>query len=151
MINQSNDHDKLLAATAEVLRERRNELDLSQEELSSRSGLHRTYISDIELGKRNISLLNLARLAGALGLTASELLQKAQERSKILLANAANAAAAAQSQAASVSVPSTPVSPVAVGFIPSSTATVVQTASHTAATCPEPALESTPSASKLYE
>jgi transcriptional regulator with XRE-family HTH domain len=104
MINHTNDHDKLLAATAEVLRERRNELDLSQEELSSRSGLHRTYISDIELGKRNISLLNLARLAGALGLSASELLQKAQERAVVLLANA-NTASAPSTAASMSSLP----------------------------------------------
>jgi len=87
MINSSNDVDKLLAATAEVLRERRNALHLSQEDLSARSGLHRTYISDIELGKRNISLLNLARLATALGFSASELLAMSQERAQILLAN----------------------------------------------------------------
>ena len=98
MINPSNDHDKLLAATAEILRERRNELDLSQEELSSRSGLHRTYISDIELGKRNISLLNLARLASALGFSASELLQKAQERAVVLLAAAGAGSAPPQVQ-----------------------------------------------------
>jgi transcriptional regulator with XRE-family HTH domain len=39
---------------------------ITQEELAFRSQLHRTYISSIELGKRNISLLNIERLALAL-------------------------------------------------------------------------------------
>ena len=39
---------------------------ISQEELAERCGLHRTYISDIELGKRNVSLENIERIATAL-------------------------------------------------------------------------------------
>ena len=34
----------------------RLEKDLSQEELADLCGIHRTYISDVELGKRNISI-----------------------------------------------------------------------------------------------
>lgn len=44
----------------------RQKLGISQEELSYRSELHRTYISSIELGKRNISLINIEKLAKAL-------------------------------------------------------------------------------------
>ncbi|PJE47067.1 MAG: transcriptional regulator [Sediminibacterium sp.] len=40
--------------------------NLSQEELSYRADLHRTYISSIELGKRNLSLINIEKLAKAL-------------------------------------------------------------------------------------
>ena len=40
---------------------------ITQEELSIKAQLHRTYISSIELGKRNISLLNIEKLAEALG------------------------------------------------------------------------------------
>lgn len=40
--------------------------DISQEELADLCGLHRTYISDIELGKRNLSLENIERIAIAL-------------------------------------------------------------------------------------
>lgn len=39
---------------------------ISQEELADLCGLHRTYISDVELGKRNLSLGNIERIACAL-------------------------------------------------------------------------------------
>src|SRR5207248_1630980 len=47
---------------------RREELGLTQEELADRAGIHRTYLSDIERGFRNPSLLNIERLAAALAL-----------------------------------------------------------------------------------
>lgn len=40
--------------------------NFSQEELAARTGLHRTYISDIERCKRSISLNNVAKIAAAL-------------------------------------------------------------------------------------
>lgn len=46
---------------------------ISQEELADRCGLHRTYISDIELGKRNVSLENIDRLACALNISLIDL------------------------------------------------------------------------------
>ena len=48
------------------IKEIRQELGISQEELSFRAELHRTYISSIELGKRNVSLINIEKLAKAL-------------------------------------------------------------------------------------
>jgi len=47
----------------------RKQLDLSQDELSNRCGLHRTYIGAIERGERNITLLNAEKIANALGVT----------------------------------------------------------------------------------
>lgn len=48
------------------IKEIRHELNISQEELAFRTELHRTYISSIELGKRNVSLVNIEKLAKAL-------------------------------------------------------------------------------------
>jgi transcriptional regulator with XRE-family HTH domain len=46
---------------------------LSQEDLASLANLHRTYIGQIETGKRNISLRNINKLAGALGVPIRDL------------------------------------------------------------------------------
>jgi transcriptional regulator with XRE-family HTH domain len=46
----------------------------SQEEFAHISGLHRTYIGQIERGEKNISFGNLSKIAGVLGVTLSELL-----------------------------------------------------------------------------
>ena len=48
------------------LRNRRTALGISQEKLAEKSGLHRTYISDIERFQRSISLENIQRIADAL-------------------------------------------------------------------------------------
>ena len=46
-----------------AVRLRRNELKILQEDFAERAGLHRTYISDLERGKRNVSLENVEKLA----------------------------------------------------------------------------------------
>jgi len=51
---------------AEVKR-RRIQLGISQEKLAERANLHRTYVSDVEAGKRNPSLASIQRLTLALG------------------------------------------------------------------------------------
>jgi len=56
------------------LREIRLQKGISQEELAERAGLHRTYISSVERGERNISLVNIENLACALGVTLAELM-----------------------------------------------------------------------------
>jgi transcriptional regulator with XRE-family HTH domain len=48
-------------------------LNLTQEQLAKRTGLHRTYITDLEVGNRNPTLKTLARLARALRLTIAEI------------------------------------------------------------------------------
>ena len=60
-----------------AVRARREELDLSQEDLGFRSDLDRTYISGIERGVRNPTLKTVGRLAKALGTRASKLLSSA--------------------------------------------------------------------------
>lgn len=59
------------------IRRLRTATGLSQEALADRSGLHRTYISSIERGKRNVSLENIFLIASALGVEASDLLATA--------------------------------------------------------------------------
>jgi transcriptional regulator with XRE-family HTH domain len=57
----------------DAVRARRDELGLTQEELAHRAGIHRTYLSDVERGARNVSLVNIEALAAALGVPMAEL------------------------------------------------------------------------------
>ena len=56
-----------------AIRRRRRELDLSQEELAEKAELHRTYISSIERGDRNVSIDNIEKLVKALDISVSAL------------------------------------------------------------------------------
>jgi transcriptional regulator with XRE-family HTH domain len=55
------------------VRTRRHELDLSQEALADRAGLHWTFVGQVERGQRNLSLHNLLKLAEALEIDPAEL------------------------------------------------------------------------------
>ena len=61
---------------AENLRAKRLALKLSQEELAALCGLHRTYISDIERGTRNLSIDNVERIAEALKVEPADLMRQ---------------------------------------------------------------------------
>lgn len=78
MTERHADDYSLARGVCETIRKRREIVAITQEELSRRSGLHRTYISDIERGARNISLKNLQRLAEALGIWPSYLIAEAE-------------------------------------------------------------------------
>ncbi|HZF95938.1 MAG TPA: helix-turn-helix transcriptional regulator [Allosphingosinicella sp.] len=53
--------------------------DLTQEELAERSGLSQQYISDLERGKRNPTVVTLYELATALGVSHVELVREEEQ------------------------------------------------------------------------
>ena len=61
-----NDCQIIKTAFGKKLRSLRTLKKLSQEKLAELAGLDRTYISGVELGKRNVSIVNICRLASAL-------------------------------------------------------------------------------------
>jgi len=68
-------NEPLLIAFGRKVRERREANRISQEKLAEAAELDRTYISDIERGVRNISIINIYRIARALGVSVADLTQ----------------------------------------------------------------------------
>jgi transcriptional regulator with XRE-family HTH domain len=58
-----------------TIRRYRQQRDLFQTMLAAMTGLSSTYIGEIEQGQRNLSVLSLVRIADALGLSVSQLLE----------------------------------------------------------------------------
>jgi transcriptional regulator with XRE-family HTH domain len=56
------------------LRKVRERADISQEKLAELAGLHRTYVSSVERGLRNISIENIEKLANALHVSMARLM-----------------------------------------------------------------------------
>lgn len=59
-------------AVGKRVKELRNKIGISQEELADNAQLDRTYITSVECGKRNISIVNIEKLANALNVTLKE-------------------------------------------------------------------------------
>ncbi|PYQ91566.1 MAG: transcriptional regulator [Acidobacteria bacterium] len=55
------------------VRELRDQLQLSQEQLAERAGLHRNYVGGIERGERNVAIINVVKLAAGLDTSVAEL------------------------------------------------------------------------------
>lgn len=55
--------------------DRRHELGLSQEQAAEAIGLHWTYLGQVERGRRNVTLLNIVKIAHGLGVDAGALMQ----------------------------------------------------------------------------
>lgn len=70
MSKHNNDFLRWFGGRVRTLRQQKH---LSQEELAQLAGIDRTYIGGVERGERNLSLLNVKRLADALGITAKDL------------------------------------------------------------------------------
>lgn len=71
------DEEGVLKRLGTVIRAERRLLDLSQEALADASGIDRSHMGKIERGERNVTLLNLVRIAKALGSKSSKLLSDA--------------------------------------------------------------------------
>ncbi|HJX85448.1 MAG TPA: helix-turn-helix transcriptional regulator [Candidatus Angelobacter sp.] len=66
-------------AFGQAVRRLRQEKGISQEELAGLSGIHRTYIGDVERGTRNIALVNMTKIARALGISLSRMIAEMEE------------------------------------------------------------------------
>jgi transcriptional regulator with XRE-family HTH domain len=66
-------------AFGQAVRKLRENKGLSQEKLAELSGVHRTYVGDVERGTRNIALVNMTRIARALGTTLSRVITEMEK------------------------------------------------------------------------
>jgi transcriptional regulator with XRE-family HTH domain len=66
MCSKWGDYVDVLKVFGRNLKKYRNEIGLSQEGFAKKAGLHRTYISAVECGKRSIALENVQKIAEAL-------------------------------------------------------------------------------------
>lgn len=66
---------QILVAFGSHIKQLRQSIGISQEQLGLSADLDRTYISGIERGKRNVSLINIVKLAEALAVDKAELLK----------------------------------------------------------------------------
>ena len=65
----------ILKRFGDTLREYRHRAELSQEKLAAKAGIDRTYVGGAERGERNLALVNIVRLAEALGIRPAQLLE----------------------------------------------------------------------------
>ena len=64
---------KILTKFGQKVREHRLKIGLSQEELAARARVHRTYIGMIERAEKNITLVNIEKIAHALAIQVKDL------------------------------------------------------------------------------
>ena len=75
---------------AKRLKELRSRQGYSQETFAKKTGFHRTYIASIEAGKRNVSLINLEKIASGLDMTISDLVDFEKPINHTILLNVEN-------------------------------------------------------------
>ncbi len=71
--------NEMLKAFGQLVRQRRQALGISQEELGYRAGLDRTYVSGLERGIRNPSLTAIVSLAQGFGISVSDLASRLEQ------------------------------------------------------------------------
>jgi transcriptional regulator with XRE-family HTH domain len=74
-VSYSKEEKEYLLKVGDQIRQLRTDIGLSQEKLSFACDLDRTYIGSVERGERNISIINLKKIAMALKTDPSELLK----------------------------------------------------------------------------
>jgi transcriptional regulator with XRE-family HTH domain len=72
------DENRRLKALGHAIRDVRKEHSVSQEALAHNAGIDRSHMGKIERGERNVTALNLLRVAKALGVQTSEIFSKAE-------------------------------------------------------------------------
>ena len=72
------DEDRRLKALGQAIRDVRKAHNVSQEALAHNAGIDRSHMGKIERGERNVTALNLLRIAKALGVRPSEIFSKAE-------------------------------------------------------------------------
>jgi transcriptional regulator with XRE-family HTH domain len=87
----------VLLAFGRAVRNLRSARGLSQEALAERAGIHRTYVGDVERGERNVSLINIERLATALAVSLSALMATVEAELPTVGSNGGRAGSSPQS------------------------------------------------------
>ncbi len=75
--------DEIQVAFGHAIRKFRTEKKISQETFANMCGLHRTYISDIERGLRNVSIENIDKMARALDMNISDIFKEVESNEGI--------------------------------------------------------------------
>ena len=75
--------NKIEKKFGQVVRKHRHSLGLSQEKFAEKATIHRTYVSDIELGKVNVGIAVAEKMAEALGTSLSYLIKEAEAEYKV--------------------------------------------------------------------
>ena len=74
--DDSIDHREVLTGFGTRVRQLRLDQNMSQEELADLAGLDRSYIGGVERGERNVSLINISKIADALKVTIESVFNK---------------------------------------------------------------------------
>lgn len=76
-VSGKTDKDHRLKGLGQAIRARREALEISQEALADAAQMDRAHLGKVERGERNVTLLNLLKIAGALRCSASEIMAAA--------------------------------------------------------------------------
>ncbi len=70
---------RIQAAFGKAMRKFRIQAGISQEKLAELADIHRTYVGDVERGERNISVVNMVKVAQGLKMKLSEMVREMEK------------------------------------------------------------------------